>query len=201
VFRDDNDTFAVEFLAGGRVRSHDDADTTPDNDGWAVQGGVLHWWFNDRYVEFIASFDSSDRMRGSAQNVRGLRWSFSATRGVVGSQPPPPRPQQPIASTCPGDAVALGGQCTSLVGTVWAYRDEDDEYQIEFLPGGRFHTMNPADTTPDNDQWAVQGGEVHWWYNDRYVEYVGRPQDGQTLAGDALNTVGKRWSWTARRVR
>lgn len=77
---DGHRVFQVDFLPGGRTTSHDPVDTTTDNDEWEQQGSAFRFWFNSRYVVHETTLTNEQQIQGTTLNVRGQRWTWSATR-------------------------------------------------------------------------------------------------------------------------
>lgn len=77
---DGHRVFQVDFLPGGRTTSHDPVDTTTDNDEWEQQGTAFRFWFNQRFVVHETTLTNEQQISGTTLNVRGQRWTWSATR-------------------------------------------------------------------------------------------------------------------------
>ncbi|MCB9745680.1 MAG: hypothetical protein H6740_24110 [Alphaproteobacteria bacterium] len=73
-------------------------------------------------------------------------------------------------------------------------------YDVVFRPGGTLESLNPRDTTPDNDWWWIDGSEIVVSMNDGFCDYRGVFVDMNTIEGEALNTRGERWSFVMKRV-
>ena len=81
LYVDSNKSYDIEFLAGGIMRTHNPADTTPNNDFWWQNGYTVYWTFNNAYVTYTGNLNTdANYMSGSALNVVGLFWTWTATR-------------------------------------------------------------------------------------------------------------------------
>lgn len=77
---DGHRVFQVDFVAGGQTVSHDPVDTTRGNDEWEQQGSSFRFWFNERFVVHETTLTNEQQISGTTLNVRGQRWTWSATR-------------------------------------------------------------------------------------------------------------------------
>lgn len=77
---DGHRVFQVDFLPGGQTFSHDPVDTTRGNDEWEQQGSAFRFWFNQRFVVHETTLTNEQQISGTTLNVRGQRWTWSATR-------------------------------------------------------------------------------------------------------------------------
>ncbi|MDR1727452.1 MAG: PEGA domain-containing protein [Acidobacteriota bacterium] len=101
----------------------------------------------------------------------------------------------PAAPAAPSAAPAPPG----LDGTRWTYSDSEEEYEIEFLQGGRLRVGQAADTTPDDDTWEAGGDAVTLYRNGRYVTQDGKIGGDGVIRGTAVNERGETWSFEMRR--
>ena len=128
----------------------------------------------------------------------------SAALQPVQARRVPVRPD-PLCQQGGADARQTDGN--PLSGTRWriSYEASDDEparsYTLRLLAGGRMINAHPNDSTPDNDRWESKGHEVKLRFNDNYAVYTGvLSSDGNRLEGRAVNTQGKKWLWSAKRL-
>jgi hypothetical protein len=112
-------------------------------------------------------------------------------------------PQGPEA--CGAEHVWVQGNCIDLAGSSWEFTTHMPEgtrvFAVDFHPGGKATSHDPADSTPDDDEWSTEGDTVHFWFNRRYVEHVAKLERPMEMQGKALNVVKTTWTWSARRVR
>lgn len=89
----------------------------------------------------------------------------------------------------------------NLTGTLWHFEDLDYliNYQLEFLDDGRLRLFNSHDTTPDNDSWEQEAGNVRIYYNDKFSTLEGT-LSGFTMSGTSTNIVGQSFVWRASRI-
>jgi hypothetical protein len=72
--------YDVEFKKGGIFWYSEVNDTTPDNDFWEQNGKAVKITFNDGYAIYEGSFISKDLIKGSAVNIKNIRWEFELRR-------------------------------------------------------------------------------------------------------------------------
>ncbi|MCB9741060.1 MAG: hypothetical protein H6741_17315 [Alphaproteobacteria bacterium] len=73
-------------------------------------------------------------------------------------------------------------------------------YEVTLRPSGHLESYSARDSTPDDDDWWVDGKELVLSMNRGYVDYRGAFEDSETVVGEALNQRGERWGFTLRRV-
>lgn len=143
--------------------------------------------------------------------------SLPACCPVAAAGPPPASAQTVVVSntggggglpppaTCAPDQAPLSGRCFSMAGTAWQLTTQMPDglrvFVVEFLPGGRTVSHDPADTTGDNDEWEQRGTSFRFWFNQRYVVHETTLANEQQMSGEALNVRSQRWAWSATRVR
>lgn len=105
---------------------------------------------------------------------------------------------------CGANEVAVGGACAVIEGTTWELTTHMPEgtrvFLVDFHPGGRCTSHDPADSTTENDEWAVESKGLRFWFNERYVVYEVELDDVRTMHGITHNVNDLSWSWSARRV-
>ncbi len=110
-----------------------------------------------------------------------------------------------VVSQCAADAIAVDGTCLTITGTTWELTTHMPEgtrvFLVDFLPGGRCTSHDPADSTDTNDEWAVESKGLRFWFNERYVVYEVELDDARTMHGITHNVTDLSWGWTATRVR
>ncbi len=72
--------YEVTLNADGSLGIHSGRDTSPENDFWSLEGGVLTLTMNDSYVAYTGRFLSPERVEGSATNVKAETWAFTLSR-------------------------------------------------------------------------------------------------------------------------
>ena len=62
----------------------------------------------------------------------------------------------------------------------------------------RMRTTHEANgiPVPGYDGWKQKGDQVHWSYNQRYVDYVGRRISANIIKGKAKNIKKTTWHFT-----
>lgn len=109
------------------------------------------------------------------------------------------------SAACGPEELSVRGGCLSMEGTSWELTTHMPEgtrmFLVDFHPGGRCTSHDPADSTPDDDEWAVQDKGFRFWFNHRYVVYEASLDDPRTMHGITHNVTGLSWAWTATRVR
>jgi hypothetical protein len=103
--------FEIDLEPRGRLRSHDPADST-DDDEWEVRDGALRFWFTHRYVVHEGARTTEATISGTAENVVHDRWEWIARRipsavasasasAAAGARPSAPSgpPRRPSASS------------------------------------------------------------------------------------------------------
>ena len=108
----------------------------------------------------------------------------------------PARPAAPLAnvpeSADQGEPVAV-----PLAGTTWLAQDVVGATVYEFLPTGVLKYSYNGSTFL-NGTWRQSGSAVYMEMNNRYAERDAVIR-GDSMSGTGHNTVGKTWTWTARR--
>jgi hypothetical protein len=96
--------FEIDLEPRGRLRSHDPADQT-DDDEWEVRDGALRFWFNRRYVVHEGARTTEATISGTAENVVHDRWEWFARRVpsavASASAPAGARPSAPSGPSAP----------------------------------------------------------------------------------------------------
>lgn len=96
-----------------------------------------------------------------------------------------------------------GADAGTLAGSVWEVVSTKqggaiDLEHLAFGPAGALefvhHPSNGASA------WQQAGQQVRFTLNGDYVAYLGTLAPDGTMSGAAGNVVGKRWTWTARRI-
>lgn len=153
--------FDLELMAGGRVRSTDDAAGGPATDEWFVEENFLRIFLANRYVEYRGELTNGTVLVGSVRNVRGDSWMFRAERVHGGS--------------CGEGELALGGGadpiCYSAAGSRWTLAGRST-FTVELGAGGLIGHDNPSDTTTGNDTWTQAGNELRLSFDGGAIEYT-----------------------------
>jgi hypothetical protein len=71
--------YELIFHPGGRLENSHPNETTPDNDTWLQTGDTVVLLFNDAYATYQGQI-AGDTMSGTAVNITGAAWSWSANR-------------------------------------------------------------------------------------------------------------------------
>lgn len=83
-------------------------------------------------------------------------------------------------------------------GTAWAGKDSEGRaYTFRFLPDGKLDYTSPEGTFR-NGTWKQTGRQVTWEINNKFIEYIGTLA-GEVLAGNAVNKLGKKKTFSLRR--
>jgi hypothetical protein len=86
----------------------------------------------------------------------------------------------------------------NLEGTIWDGIDSDGDYYVyEFLSDGVLKYTSPNGTFT-NGTWIQDGNSVYFETNKKISEYEG-VINGDTIAGNAWNQDGHKWTWIAER--
>lgn len=86
----------------------------------------------------------------------------------------------------------------SVAGTTWAGTDSDGAYyEFMFQASGALHYKSPTGVFK-NGTWTQTGEKIYFEMNDKYSEYRGTIA-GDTMAGKASNTAGRKWTWVVKR--
>jgi hypothetical protein len=67
-------TYDVTFHPNGRLESHSPRDTTPDDDRWALDEGLLTLTMNDGRIRYECERLPDGSYAGGGFNLRGERW-------------------------------------------------------------------------------------------------------------------------------
>ncbi|MCZ7683236.1 MAG: hypothetical protein M5U28_32330 [Sandaracinaceae bacterium] len=156
-------TFELELLAAGRARATDDRSASPGSDEWFQDGRLLRVFLADRFVEYRASIENGTVLVGEATNVRGQRWSWSATR-LFGE------------SVCQEGEARVGEACFTVAGTRWQL---GEGAPIELLAGGAL--ARGGQDAAEGDRWEQRGEAVHFSLGGR--RYEGRLEGDRELRG------------------
>lgn len=71
-------------------------------------------------------------------------------------------------------------------------------YDVTFGAGGKLHSNNVHDKTPDNDRWQSDGEHVQLIFNDGYATFEGKRVSPDLIEGTASVKAGS-ISWQAKR--
>ena len=173
--------YDVTFLPGGALLDGHPNNSTFENDRWEQLGSTVIMYINDAYATHTGEIAPAGVMSGTATNVTGSTWPWSA---VLTAEEPPP---------------AAAGDVTGTTWTKTYYDDvtaEDYVYEITFLPGGELLDGHPNNTTFYNDRWEQVGATITLYINDGYATYTGEISGG-TMSGTATNVTGSTWPWSA----
>jgi hypothetical protein len=183
-------TFDIELMAGGRVRSTDDAAGGPGTDEWFVQEDILRIFLSNRYVEYRGHLTNGTVLVGDVMNVRGDMWDFRADRIHGGG--------------CAEGELTLGEAgdpvCYSAAGSRWIVSARGATYTVELGAAGALRSDNPSDTTVGNDTWVQAGRELRLRFDEGATEYtatLGTALD--RLEGSARDASGT-FTFTAQAV-
>ncbi len=73
--------FDLIFRKAGRLSNTHPNDSTPDNDAWEMNGRNVVLKFNNAYATYRGELtDDGNGMAGTATNVIGEKWEWSARR-------------------------------------------------------------------------------------------------------------------------
>ncbi|HMP57931.1 MAG TPA: hypothetical protein PKD86_01150 [Gemmatales bacterium] len=186
----DGDSFSYRFLPGG-ILEYSAGGSTGEGT-WKQDGAKATFETSNRYAEMTVTI-SGTTMAGSATNIEGRSWRFTARR-VSGRDtlPNAAAPTQPAKPPPQADP-------SRLEGTTWRGVDSDgDEYTLRFLPDGALQADTPQGRKAQAS-WKITGDEVYFQFNNRYSEYRGRLR-GDTMEGTAENVRGRTWTWRFRKV-
>jgi hypothetical protein len=142
LYTDADEEFEIEFMQGGKLRIHQPADVTPDNDNWEVNGNILHLYQNDRYVTYRGSFAGNDLIRGTVVSANAPSWTFEMRRARAGTSAAESRPLSASTSEPPrGDSATVKFEGESYVIHIGAIgKNEAGQTSVELLGdkiGGR----------------------------------------------------------------
>gem|GEM_PF-2372282 len=154
-------TFELELMAGGRVRSTDDAAGGPATDEWFVQEDVVRIFLQNRYVEYRGQLTNGSLLVGDVTNVRGDIWDFRAERRHGGSCA-----AGEFTTSEAGDPA-----CYSAAGSRWNVSARGSSFTVELGSGGTLTSNLSSDTTTGNDRWEQAGNEVHLRFDDGAAVY------------------------------
>ena len=70
--------YDITFRAGGEMLDGDADNTTLDNDRWEQDGTTVIFYFNDAYAVYTGELSAPGSLTGTATNVVGANWSWSA---------------------------------------------------------------------------------------------------------------------------
>jgi len=108
-------------------------------------------------------------------------------------------------SSCGLTELSFGGGCVPISGSTWLLTTHMPEgtrtFEIDFHPGGRCTSHDPADSTPDDDEWAIEAKGLRFWFNHRYVVYEVELDGPRAMHGITHNVNDLSWAWSAVRVR
>ena len=177
--------FEVTFLAAGRARVSDHPGADRASDEWGQRGSTLRLFLGDRFVEYRAEVDNGTALVGTAENVRGQRWSFTARRIFEEAR-------------CADDEAPLGERCLSVAGTRWTIQRENDEEQtIDFRAEGALL----VDGAPsEGDGWRQEAEALFFSLGENFTQYVANLEDADRMEGTASDREGRHFSWTATRT-
>jgi hypothetical protein len=89
-------------------------------------------------------------------------------------------------------------KATSISGTKWKVKTERTEFECEFRDKGVFK-HNLGGKLQDGDGWLQDGDVVRFSRNDGFIEYEGRIESEERLAGTARSDT-QTFSWSALRI-
>lgn len=140
------------------------------------------------------------RSLGQNTNGAGHGGGEGAEHGAEGSSP-----AAFAVTRCGADELAASGACVPMSGSTWLLTTHMPEgtrvFEIDLHPGGRCTSHDPNDTTPDDDEWAIESKGLRFWFNQRYVVYEAELDDARAMHGITHNVTDLSWSWSAVRVR
>ena len=70
-------TYDVTFHPDGRLESHSPRDTTPDDDRWALDEGLLTLTMNEGRIRYECERLPDGSYAGGGFNLRGERWGVT----------------------------------------------------------------------------------------------------------------------------
>lgn len=184
--------FDIELMANGRVRATDHEASSPATDEWFVDDGTLRVFLGSRWVEYRGDLTNGTLVVGVAVNARGDTWDWRGERVHGGGCPA----EELVASD--GDEPA----CYSAAGSRWTVRGRSSTFIVELGADGALFTDDPSDTTAGNDTWSQSGGSLSLRFDDGASEYTAtiRPSNLSELEGNARDSSGATWSFTAEAV-
>jgi hypothetical protein len=72
--------YDITFAAGGKLRSNNPHDKTPDNDRWTREGDQVRITFNDGFATFEGQLVTPGQIQGSASSASAGTWLWQAVR-------------------------------------------------------------------------------------------------------------------------
>lgn len=73
----------ITLLDNGRFNTTGPSKQTPHNDAWETadaDAGLIRIYFNDKYATYEGQQTSNHLISGTATNIKGKQWTWSATR-------------------------------------------------------------------------------------------------------------------------
>lgn len=103
-------------------------------------------------------------------------------------------------SACaPPPPLAPESRTPTVANTVWEGTDSDgDHYVYRFQSSGALHYTSRTGNWK-NGTWSQDDRTIYFEMNSKYSEYKGHIVANQ-MEGEASNTVGRRWTWRAKKV-
>jgi hypothetical protein len=173
----DNDIF--NFLADGTLYySYQNGSYT--NGTWKQDGASIYIEMNNKFVEYQGRI-SGTHIEGTASNVKDKHWTWTADI---------------LSVAFSGNTARGNSSVVSVAGTTWTGPDTmGRHYTYEFLTGGTMHYTYENGSFTDGTWWQ-EVDTIYMSMNNKYSERLGRIT-GSHMEGNAWNTVGKKWTWTA----
>ena len=163
------------FLTDGTL-SYSYQNGSYTNGTWKQDGASIYIEMNNKFVEYNGRI-SGTHIEGTASNVKGNHWTWTA-------------------DILAGNNVQGNSSAASVAGTTWSGPDTMGRHYIyEFLPDGTMHYTYETGSFTDGTWWQ-KGDTIYMSMNNKYSERLGRIT-GIHMEGNAWNTVGKKWTWTA----
>lgn len=72
--------YDITFEAGGKLRSNNPHDNTPDNDRWTREGDQVRILFNDGFATFEGKLITPGQIQGTASSTSAGTWTWQAVR-------------------------------------------------------------------------------------------------------------------------
>jgi hypothetical protein len=150
------------------------------NGKWKQNGNSIYIEMNNKFVEYQGRI-SGTHIEGTASNIKGNHWTWTADMQSAPSR---------------GFIAQGNSSVPSIAGTTWAGPDTmGRHYTYEFLPDGTlryiYENGNFTDAT-----WKQDGDSIYMSINNKFSERLGRII-GTHMEGNAWNTKGQKWTWTA----
>jgi hypothetical protein len=72
--------YDIEFADNGVLHCKKPNDKTPDNDSWEQDRETVRFYYNNKFSQYQGVLSGRNLMSGTAKNIRGNTWEWSATR-------------------------------------------------------------------------------------------------------------------------